>query len=299
MANYNSLLKECLQNASEFTYEAMEVTGEPIRQVNEDGISSILLKKISKLKEKGIYTLTKSLGVDEKKTGIDFDLWIGENDKKYLRFTVQAKSFGNNDKVGQSYDMTRAQCKKIISHSEKGPHPSFPLYFLYQAINDKNLHAKHFSFLEDFKIPYSGITFSSAKNIQRILEEGAPKFEEIHRNEISNDWNKELYELFAEDDYKVGLPLYLLNDISPSGVEKFEKYVNESGASVGPLFFFFFFHSFKGPFKIHNISAREIEEKYGQNNADSELEIKHLVIINDSNKLKREREKKLKNLLDE
>ena len=277
--HYSQKLKEIYQNISKLAYELLEVTDEPIRQVHEDGVSSIFLKKIASLKKHGFYVKTKSLKVNERKTGVDFDLWIGENDKNYVRFTVQAKSFGNNTKTSQKYDIDEDQCDKIIKHSENTEHQSYPLYFLYQYIIDKDLKEKHFSFLDDFEDELSSITFSSAYNIQKLIANQKLKFSDIHENKIKNKWRNQIYDLF-ENNEKVGLPIYLLHDLSPSRIKKFQKLTSLKNTSLG---FFFFFPFGDNPIKIHRINAKKIEEKLGSNRHKN-FHFKKLLIINDSNK---------------
>ena len=43
--DYSQKLKETYQNISRLAYDLLEVTDQPIRQVHEDGVSSIFLKK--------------------------------------------------------------------------------------------------------------------------------------------------------------------------------------------------------------------------------------------------------------
>ncbi len=292
---FSQALKETLENISTLAYSVLEVTGEPIRQVHEDAISSIILKRIAKLQEHGIATKTKSLEVNEGKSGVDFDLWIGENDSKFIRFTVQAKSFGNNHLPRQKYSIGAEQCDKIISHSKKGPHPSFPLYFLYQYISDSTIHHKNFKFLGGFKQELSSITFSSAYNIRTLIANEELKFSDIHRNKLDGRWKNDIYELFEKKDEKIGLPLYLLYDISPSKVENFNKLISTKNNSAG--FFFFFNFSEQFPFKIHNISQKEISKLYGANQPDNDIQVKNLVIINDANKIVRDRNKTITKIL--
>jgi len=293
---HSNLLKETLFKISNTAYDLLEVfnTDEnKIRQIHEDAISSIILKKIAKLSENGIFVKTKSLEVNEGKTGIDFDIWIGEDDKKYIRFIVQAKSFGNNKSVDKKYNIDKEQCDKIIEFAKVG-HKAFPLYFLYQYINDKNLKANHFSFLEEFENEHSSITFTSALNIQKQIEANKLKFSEIHENDFESNWKNDIYKLFEESKENIGLPLYLLHDISPSKIEKFQNLISTKKNSLG-FFFFFFFEDF--PFEIHKITSNEIEKKYGQNSLESDFNIKNLIIINDSYKTIRERNKILNKLL--
>lgn len=293
---HSDLLKKTLLKTSNIAYEMLEVfdTKENnIRQVHEDAISSILLKNIAKLSEKGIFVKTKSLEVNEGKTGIDFDIWIGEDDKKYIRFVVQAKSFGNNTSVDKKYKIDEEQCDKIIKFA-KTNHTAFPLYFLYQYINDKNLKTNHFSFLEDFENEHSSITFTSALNIQKQISENKLKFSEIHENDFESNWKNDIYKLFEKSKENIGLPLYLLHDISPSKIEKFQNLISTKKNSLG-FFFFFFFEDF--PFEIHNITSKQIEEKYGENNSESEFNFKNLIIINDDFKTIRERNRKIDEIL--
>src|SRR5690606_26873891 len=109
---------------------------------------------LEELSKKGLHVDVKSLKIKEGETGKDFDLWIGENDTHYLRFSVQAKSFGNNTKTSESYNINEDQCDKIIAHASSQKERSYPLYFLYQHIEDDNLAKNHFSFLKDFKPKY-------------------------------------------------------------------------------------------------------------------------------------------------
>jgi hypothetical protein len=279
MNNYNETLKAALQKITKFVFEILEVIDEKgilIRQIHEDAVSSIFLKQISKLREQNICIKAKSLCVYEGKTGMDFDLWIGENDNSYIRLIVQAKSFGNQTSTDNSYNISVDQCNKIIEYSKEN-HESFPLYFLYQYIKDSNLKKDYFSFISEFINEHSSITFTSAYNIQNAAKEGKLKFSDIHKNDFKYEWKNNIYDLFQHPNESIGLPLYLLNDITPSKINKFQKLISEKHNS---LKFFFFFQSEEPPFKIHKISASEIESKYGQNNPESELQFKNLLIIN-------------------
>ena len=279
-STYSQKLKETYELISKFTYEILEVNDKEIRQVNEDGISSIFLKKLSRLRHHGFFVRTKSLGVNESETGVDFDLWIGENDEKYLRFTVQAKSFGNQTSCDQKYKFDKEQCEKLIKHSEKAEHESYPLYFLYQHIIDENLKNKHFSFLDDFINEFSSITFTSAYNIQKLIANDEISFSDIHENKINSKWKNQIYDIF-ENKEQIGLPLYLLHDLSPSRIEKFQKLISLKNNSLG---FFFFFSFGDDPLRVHQITSKQIEEKYGSNAKSSPVEFKNLVILNDINK---------------
>lgn len=294
MNEFNKKLKETFTTISELAYELLEVTGEPIRQVHEDAISSVILKKIAKLKDEGIYVKTQSLKVYESKTGVDFNLWIGENDQEYIRLMVQAKSFQNNTNIEDSYSVGIEQCNKILDHA-KIKHEAYPVYFLYQHIIDNDLKKNHFAFLEDFKHEYSSITFTSAKNMKGLIENSQLKFAEIHKNDFNKRWNNDIYSLFELDDKNIGLPFYLLYDISPSKIKSFQNLVGTKNNSLG--FFFFFLFGENYPFKVHKITAKQIMEKYGNNNPDSEIQFKNLVIINDNMKLKRDREEQLNKIL--
>lgn len=294
MNDFSKKVKDTFIKISELAYELLEVTGEPIRQVHEDGISSIILKKIARLKDEGIYVKTQSLQVNESKTGIDFNLWIGENDDSYIRLIIQAKSFHNQKSVEKSYSIDKEQCDKILDQS-KIEHEAFPMYFLYQHIIDDDLKKNHFAFLKDFKHEYSSITFTSAKNMKVLIENEELKFSEIHKNDFGKRWNNDIYSLFELDDRNIGLPFYLLHDISPSKIEKFKHLISTKNNSLG--FFFFFFFGENYPFKIHKITAKQIEEKYGNNNPDHDVQFKNLIIINDNMKLRRDREETLQELL--
>ncbi len=296
MNDFSKRLKDTFQEISKSVFEFIEVVNPEIRQVNEDGISSIILKKIFKLKNYGIFVKTKSLDVCESKTGVDFDLWIGENDNRYIRLIIQAKSFGNKTNPSNSYDIRDSvQCNKIIAHSKR-EHESFPIYFLYQHIKDDKLKANYFSFLDDFEYEYSSVTVASAFSIKAHIESKELSFSNIHQNRLDNRWKNVIYELFEQEDKNIGLPFYLLYDISPSKIERFQKLINNKNNSFG--FFFYFFFGEKFPFKVHNITAEKIEQLYGENSADAEIQFKNLIIINDSNKLMRDRAKELEILLE-
>lgn len=285
MKSYSELLKETFLNISTLSYEILEVFNTPdnnIRQVHEDAISSIILKKIAKLQEKEIFVKTKSLGTYENRTGIDFDIWIGENDEKYIRLLVQAKSFLNKTNVNDKYNIDKLQCNKLIEFAKK-KHKAFPLYFFYQYINDKNLKTNHFPFLDNFKNEHSSITFTSALHIQKQIIEKRLRFSDIHKNNFAKNWKNDIYEIFENADENICLPLYLLHDISPSKIEKFQNLISTKNNSLGFFFLFlkdFFFEDF--PFEIHKINSKIIEQKYGINNFESEINIKNLLIINNN-----------------
>ena len=111
-------------------------------------------------------------------------------------------------KLPQKYDIDKKQCDKIIKHSKKSEHQSYPLYFLYQHMVEEDLKERHFSFLDDFENELSGITFSSAYNIQNLIEKDKLKFSDIHENKIKHKWKNQVFDLF-ENNEKVGLPVYL------------------------------------------------------------------------------------------
>jgi hypothetical protein len=276
MIEYNKIIRKTFQEISKAVYELLEVANPEIRQVNEDGISSIILKKMYKLHNHGIYVKTKSLKVNEATTGVDFDLWIGENDKKYVRFVIQAKSFGNNTSPSQSYNIDYDQCRKLIAHS-KQKHEAFPLYFFYQYIKDENLASKHFSFVEDFQHEYSSITVSSAYSIEKLITKGSVTFADIHRNQITKEWKNDIFSLIEGKKEDIGLPFYLLHDAYPSKIEKFQKLISTKNNSLG---FFFFFFEEEHPFKLHEINAKEIENLYGNKAFENQIQFKNLVIVN-------------------
>jgi len=298
MNNHSKKLKSIFQNISIKVHDLLFVFDNSdckIRQINEDGISSIILKEIAKLNEQGVKTKVKSLDVQESETGIDFDIWIGENDNKYIRLLVQAKSFLNHTKISNSFSFDDAQCIKLINHA-KQKHEAFPLYFLYQYIVDNNLKEKHFNFIEDFIDPFSSITFTSAQNILQCIESKETKFKDVHENVFEKKWINDIFSIFEKQDiHKVALPFYLLHDLSPSKIEKFNKLVSKRNNTLGFFFFFFFFQ--EDAFKIHDISAKEIEKIYSVNPTESELKIKNLVIINDNFQQMRKRNKILEELL--
>ncbi|MFH7017020.1 hypothetical protein [Flavobacterium sp. FlaQc-47] len=293
---HSSILKETLLKISNTAYDFLEVfdTKEnKIRQVHEDAISSILLKKIAKLSDQGIYVKTKSLDVLEGQTGIDFDIWIGEDDKNYIRFVVQAKNFGNQTSLDAKYIIKKEQCDKIITFAKK-EHTAFPLYFLYQFIDDKSLKSKHFSFLEEFENSNSSITFTSAINIQKQIAENKLKFSDIHKNDFERTWKNDIYKLFEKEKENIALPLYLLYDISPSKIKKFQELISTKNNSLGFFFFFFFEGS---PFEIHKITSKDIEEKYGKNTSERYCPVKNLIIINDNYKTIRDRTKTINKIM--
>ncbi|HCY43687.1 MAG TPA: hypothetical protein DHV48_20530 [Prolixibacteraceae bacterium] len=302
MKSFSKVLKQTLQDISFIVYDLLEVHDDGsnirIRQVHEDGVSSIILKKLAKLKNQGFNIVAKNLGVHEKKTGIDFNLWIGENDEKYIRLLVQAKSFGNQMNTENSYSIDSEQCEMILAHSEK-EHESFPLYFLYQFIDDPNLKLYHFSFLEDFRNEYTSVTFTSAYNIQKLIKSKNLKFSDIHKNDFQGVWKNNAFDIFQQIEEQIGLPLYLLHDISPSSVEKFQTLISTKENSLGLLLLLLLLFGENFPFKIHKITAAQIEELYGKNDPESEVQFKNLVIINDNFKLIRDRQKKLKRFLRE
>lgn len=297
MEKHSKLLKKTLKEISKLAYEILEVNDKLVRQVHEDAISSIILKKIGKLKEHGLSVTTKSLNVKEGTTGMDFDLWIGQNDEEYIRFIVQAKSFGNKTDTDDKYEFNKIQCNKLISHAKK-EHSAFPLYFLYQHIDDKNLKKNHFSFLKDFKDEYSSITFTSAENIKQAISNTKIKFSEIHTNEFEHRWKNDIYEIFQNKKQNIGLPLYLLYDVSPEKIKKFQKLISDKENSLGFFFFFFFF--FFGeemPFNIHKITSKEILEIYGNDKKDGGSEFKNLIIINDNDQFIAERNRTIKKIM--
>lgn len=308
---FSEKLRKTLIDASAKVYDMLEVFDEEpikIRQVHEDGISSILLKQLARLRSEDIYVKIKSLDVDEAKTGVDFNLWIGENDKSYIRLVVQAKSLLNECSTESSYKIDIEQCEKIISHSGEKPQ-AFPMYFLYQHIKHPELKEKHFSFLEDFLHEHSGITVTSAFNILKLSKakkmkelpkKKSVKFSEIHNNQLKHKWKNDIYGLFEKNDEKVGLPLYCLYDISPSKVEQFNRLISDRLNSA--RYFYFFPHFFMGenfPLRPHKITAEEIVKRYGQNDPKSEVQFKNLIIINDKFKTQRDRVRKIEEALKE
>ena len=100
--------------------------------------------------------------------------------------------------------------------------------------------------------------------------------------------------MFEDKDKPIGLPIYLLYDLSPSKIKKFKDFIDTKKNSLGLLLLLMLGDNH--PFKIHKINDTQIEEKYGHNDMESEIQIKNLVIINDEDKLVRDRLKKLKKL---
>ncbi|WP_417558589.1 DUF6615 family protein [Mesoflavibacter zeaxanthinifaciens] len=305
MNDYIKKLDKTYKEIATLAYELLEVDNPEIRQIHEDGISSMILKKIEKLKLLGYSVKTKSLKINENETGKDFDLWIGENDNRYVRFSVQAKSFRNNTQLDESYDINFNQCENLINHAAFQKHRSYPLYFLYQYINDKSLAQKHFAFLDDFVPEFSSITFTSAFAMKTHISKNELEFQQIHLNDIKDSrWIDEAYYLFEKEEQSIGLPLYCLRDISPSKVEKFERLTSDKNNSFGYFYFFFFGQNEK--FYIHDISSLEILKLYGTNERVIKgyegimpLETKNLLIINDNNKLLRERTENLNSVINE
>jgi hypothetical protein len=297
MNTHKKILKNHLQKISTEIYHLLEVFNSDdifIRQINEDGISSIILKKIAKLKNRGYCVRAKSLNVHENETGVDFDLWIGEDDEKYIRLLIQAKSFKNNIKVTDSYILNEKQCENLITHS-KEEHKAFPIYFFYQHLEDRDLKTKHFPFIKDFKNEYSSITFASAYSVLNQIKDKKVRFSDIHENKIEKKWVNDIYSLLEDENKQIGLPLYLLYDLSPSQIEKFLKLIDTKNNSAKFLLLLLMLDD-KHPFEIHKISANEIEKKYGFNESESAIQRKNLLIINDKNKFVRDRVKKLKKI---
>lgn len=297
MINFGETLKKALKKASETIFDYMKVLNDSdisIRQVNEDGLSSIILKQLVDLKSEDIFVKIKSLDVKESQTGMDFDIWLGENDSSYFRIVCQAKSFRNNTKASDSYVFDKAQCSKLINYSKKN-HKAFPMYFLYQHI-DECLKNKYFSFLEDFQQAYSGVTITSAHNIKGLFKTNNFSFDYIHSNKISENWKNNIYELFHKKDKCIGLPLYCLYNVAPSSIEQFQRLISNKNNSVGYFYYFAFGEDF--PIESHKISAKQIEELYGKNEEKSEVGFKNLVIINDNHKKLRDRIHKLNEIMD-
>src|SRR5690606_9850565 len=107
------------------------------------------------------------------------------------------------------------QCDKIIAHASSQKERSYPLYFLYQHVEDDNLAKNHFSFLKDFKPKYSSVTFTSAFNIRKAISRRKLMFKDIHRNDLGGSkWKNQLWDLFQSNDDQISLPLYQLYDVS-------------------------------------------------------------------------------------
>ena len=149
--------------------------------------------------------------------------------------------------------------------------------------------------MENFKHEYSSITFTSAYNVKKLIDNNECKFCDVHRNSFESKWMNDIYHLFERKDEKIGLPLYLLYDISPSKIESFQRLVSNKLNTLG--FFFFFLSGEDFPFTLHEISAEEIEKKYGSNKDNNDVQVKNLIIINDQFQLMRDRRKKLKKLI--
>ena len=293
MSSYNEKIKKTFQDTSKTIYELMEVVDPKIKQIHEDGISSIILKNISRLRQNGLHVKTQSLDVYEGKTGIDYHLWIGENDNRYLRFIVQAKSFGNYTDINDSYTYTKKyqqQCETIIEEAKKGE-KAFPLYFLYQHINDDSSLHNCFSFLDDFEPPFSGVTVTSAYNMLEHYKSKDLKFSDIHQNTFNKIWKNDIYEVFQNFGKEIGLPLYLLHDISPTSIDRFNKLISDKENSLKLLFLLLFPENFQ--FEPLEITMEGIIKRYGENQKDCEIQYKNLIIIDDKNKGRRE---KIKNL---
>ena len=95
-------LEKELKKISIRIYDLLEVFNSDranIRQLNEDAVSSIILKDLARINTTKLSVKVKSLEVDEAKTGVDFDIWIGEDDSRYIRMLVQAKSFRNQNQT--------------------------------------------------------------------------------------------------------------------------------------------------------------------------------------------------------
>lgn len=279
--NTKCKIKKLFKSISEDIHKLLEVYNDEkikIKQLHEDAIGSIILKRLIELQTFGLKVEINSLKTNESKTGIDFDIWIGENDSKFFRLYVQAKSLKNETKVTGRYTIKKEQCKKLIEHA-KNKHCAYPMYFLYQYIKDEDLKKKHFKFLKNFKNKYSSITFASAHNIAKLVDEKKIAFADIHKNNIEkSEWKNPIFDLFKKEEKNIGLPFYLLYDLTLSNIEKFQAFIGNSGNCLGFFFFFFFGEDF--PFKIHKITSEEIIKKYSVNDENSDVQRKNLIIIN-------------------
>ena len=117
MDEFCKIFKECLQQTSKKVYDILRVITDPninIRQVHEDGVSSVILKELSKMKNKFITLKIKSLDVNENTSGMDFDIWIGENDQKFVRLVVQAKSFETIQVLMNNIPLMRYNARSLL-----------------------------------------------------------------------------------------------------------------------------------------------------------------------------------------
>ena len=293
----NQQLQKVLRRASHQTFDIMKTVNNDninIRQVHEDGLSSIFLKNLATFASEDYFVKIKSLEVNEPETAMDFDIWIGENDSTYVRLCVQAKSFKNNDDPNKKYSSFELdQCQKLIGYSGcktgyNNNHKGIPLYFLYQYLKEI-----FFPFLDDFVDKDVGITITSAKNIESLIEQEAPSFKDIHLNSIEKKWNN-FYDLLKNSKSQVALPLFTLADLNPTLLYRFNKLNRDSNSSLG---FFFFFFLISDEYAPIDSNIRNIEKYYG-NNTDRPIEFKNLVIINDKHASTRERIKRIKEITD-
>lgn len=299
-------LTKAYKHCSKEVYQLMRVINDQrinidIAQVREEGITSALLKRLVE-KAGDLHVEVKSLKVNEHITGMDIDLWIGENNKKYLRFCIQAKSFGNNTSPEDKYEkICYNQCQKLINYSKKkngnneNQHEAIPLYFLYQhLVESKNyLKKKFFWFLDNsFRREYTGVTFTHAENIQRLLDragigknqKGNIAFDAIHENSFfHNPFNNQNWRgTLMNTNLRTGaFPLYCLAKFIPSKINALRKLNNPSS---GPILLLLLLLLLGDEWNIHDISSEQINKLYGNNDIDipsENLKTSFLVIIND------------------
>jgi len=312
-----NVFEKKLMSISRKIYDLMRVVKDDetnIRQLNEDAISSVILKEILSLRDDGFSVMAKSLELKESESGMDFDIWIGENDEKYIRLIVQAKNFKNNTKDDEYYENVKLeQCEKLIAQTKHkdylcDKYEPIPFYFFYQHLASENIKEKYFDFIEDFGIEHTGITMTTAHGLKKLLKRKKCanhnrerlKFSEIHENKIEGNWASDLsiFDMVKFEDTNIGLPLHCLSDLTVEMVDKFNKLNKPSPqTSFG---FFFFFPLGKDLIKIHETNSVKILELHEKNECYSS-KIKNLIIIDDTKKAERDklklRESKLKRIL--
>jgi len=222
---------------------------------------------------------------EEHAEGFDFEIWVGNENNKWLQFLVQAKKLKGHE-VGSFYEIDQAQLATIFNFHRPNEN-AIPLYALYNHISgNSDLSPYHIS-LNGFKKSNLGVTL-----IKPGVMNGIPRknFRNVHaspgghtdfglkKNDLAV---KKIEDLFDWCD--AAFPLHELANIDIEVLDNYYQKPQVTNPLIAANHYFFFFwggNSEHNPVQkgksIDSIFKGFKKRKIGYN---KELNVQALVII--------------------